>query len=186
MLHIYQFNTVFWLETWCPLQHHILWYYNEELCGGQHFSQIPYNCQICNEDVEQFLRNHHLHVLGCGHYQQHSRLKSVVHCTHNCLLFCISCHRWVCFVISLLKTAISVVLMWLLQQHAWLELCLFTYVYVEKLSLTKIMYYWIVRLLGSSELERIWKGILMAGNSVVPHCSWPGEKEENNGKRQTQ
>lgn len=68
------------------LQHHILWHHYEELRGSEHLSQISYDCQVRDEDVEQFLRDHHLHVPGCGHYQQHSRVEPLVHRTHCRLL----------------------------------------------------------------------------------------------------
>jgi len=76
--------------------------------------------------------------------------------------------------------------MWLLATATGVAWALFIYLFIEQLSVIKIKYCWIVRLLVSSELERIWKETLVAVNSVVPHCSWPGQKEENNEKCQSQ
>ncbi|PSN37431.1 hypothetical protein C0J52_19028 [Blattella germanica] len=41
---------------------HVLRYNDEELRGSQYLTQVPYNCEIRHENVEQLFRDHHLHV----------------------------------------------------------------------------------------------------------------------------
>ncbi|KAG8229452.1 hypothetical protein J437_LFUL005557 [Ladona fulva] len=81
------------------LQHHLLRHNDEELRRGQHLAQVPHDSEVCDEDVEQFFRDGHLHVPGSGHSERPTCLEHSVCPAHHLVLLCFprrKCDNFVC------------------------------------------------------------------------------------------